>query len=189
MRLTSSLGPSLLPNMDDFIKTTKLPLSPTPYSIAPSASANELWSSIYSYFFYLLLFLFIRKKRGHLWMFLEQPLLIAWTRGLSGLAPFLDEGVDLSSVHFSPYIYHTSFLIFSYFIIVDLQRESSSFQELHSCHLANLVAFVAVLLLRLSPFKKPSTLLGKSPFSFISSYLSSFFFLVDHLSLLERPST
>ena len=151
--------------MEDFISTAKLPLSSAPYSIALSASANGLWSSIHSSLFSTIYyyFLFIWKKKGIYGRFLKQPLLIAWTRGLSGLAPFLDKGVASSSVHFSPYIYLTSFLIFSYFIIVDLQRESLSFRELHSRHLANLVGFVTVLLLIPSPLKKPSTLLG-SPF-------------------------
>ena len=150
--------------MDDFIKTKKLPLSSAPYSIAPSASTNGLWSSIRSSFLlFIIIFCLSKKRDGIYGWFLKQPLLIAWTRGLSGLAPFLDKGVASSSVHFSPYIYLTSFLIFSYFIIVDLQRESLSFRELHSCHLANLVAFVTVLLLIPSPLKKPSTLLG-SPF-------------------------
>ena len=144
VRLTSSLGLSLLPNMEDFINTAKLPLSSAPYSIALLASANGLWSLIHSSLFSTIYyyFLFIWKKKGIYGRFLKQPLLIAWTRGLSGLAPFLDKGVASSSVHFSPYIYLTSFLIFSYFIIIDLQSESSSFRELCSCYLANLVAFV-----------------------------------------------
>ena len=86
--------------------------------------------------------------------FLEWSLLIAWTRGLSELALFLDKGVASSSMRFSSYIYLSSFLIFSHFIIVDLQRVLL-FQELHSRHLTNFVAFV--LLLRLSPFMEPST--------------------------------
>ena len=49
--------------------------------------------------------------------FLSSLLLNAWTRGWSGLALFLGECVASSSVHFSPYIYLTSFLIFSHFII------------------------------------------------------------------------
>ena len=50
---------------------------------------------------------------------------------------------------------------FSYFIIVDLHKESLSLQELRFRYLVNLVAFV--LLLRPSPFKKPSTLLRIPP--------------------------
>ena len=77
------------------------------------------------------------------------------------MALFLDEDVASSYVLYSPYIYLTSFLIFSYFIIVDLHKESLSLQELRSRYLVNLVAFV--LLLRPSPFKKPSTLLRIPP--------------------------
>ena len=95
---------------------------------------------------------------------------------LKQIGPFLDEGVASSSVHFSPYIYIylTPFLIFSYFIIVDLQRESLLFQELCSHHLAT---FATVPLLGPSPFKKLFALLGKSPFIF-----HFFFFLVDRLN-------
>ena len=141
VRLTSSLELSLLPNMYNFINTTKLPLSAAPYFIAQSTTANRLWSSIRSSFLlFFFFFLFIQKREGIYEWFLEQLLLNAWTRGSSRLAPFLDEGVTSSSVHFSPYIYPTSFLIFSDFIIVDLHIESSSFWELCSHHLAKLVA-------------------------------------------------
>ena len=159
VRLTSSLELSLLPNMYNFINTTKLPLSTAPYFIAQSTTANGLWSSIRSSFllFIIIIFLFIQKRKGIYEWFLEQLLLNAWTRGSSRLAPFLDEGVTSSSMHFSPYIYPTSFLIFSDFIIVDLHIESSSFWELCSHHLAKVVAFIVVLLLRSSPLKELST--------------------------------
>ena len=70
VKLTSSLRPSLWSNMDDLIKSTKLPLSSAPYSIAPSALANGLWSSIRSSLSFLLfiIILSIWKKRGHLWV-------------------------------------------------------------------------------------------------------------------------
>ena len=110
VRLTSLLGPSPLPNINEFINTSKLPLSATPYSIAPSASANRLWSSICSFFF-IFIFIFFRKRKGIYGWFLEHPLLNTWTRGTSRLASFLDKGVASSSVHFSPYIHLTSFLI------------------------------------------------------------------------------
>ena len=106
VRLTSLLGPSPLPNINEFINTSKLPLSAAPYSIAPSTSANRLWSSICSFFF-----IFFRKRKGIYGWFLEHPLLNTWTRGTSRLASFLDKGVASSSVHFSPYIHLTSFLI------------------------------------------------------------------------------
>ena len=43
----------------------------------------------------------------------------AGTRGAFLLAPLLDEGVTLSSVHFFSYIYLTSSSSFPYFNIVD----------------------------------------------------------------------
>ena len=59
VRPTSSLGLSPLPNMDEFINITKLPLSAAPYSIASSASTDGLWS---------LIFIYSGKKIGHLWV-------------------------------------------------------------------------------------------------------------------------
>ena len=78
------------------------------------------------------------------------------------------------------YIYISHFLPhFFYFIIADLQRESSSLWELCFCHLANLIAFVSVLLLRPSPLKEPSTnFVSHHFFNFILSF--TFIFLIDH---------
>ena len=105
VRLTSSLELSHLPNTDNFINTTNLPLSAAPYSIAPLTTANRLWSSIHSSFLlFIIIIIFIWKREGIYERFLEQLLLNAWTRGSSGFAPFLDEGVASSFVHFSPYI-------------------------------------------------------------------------------------
>ena len=42
-RLTSSLGLSLLPNMDDFIKTTELPLSKTKLMVLPFKNLRKRW--------------------------------------------------------------------------------------------------------------------------------------------------
>ena len=115
VRLTSSLGLSLLPNMDDFIKTKKLPLSSAPYSIAPSASTNGLWSSIRSSFLlFIIIFCLSKKRDGIYGWFLKQPLLIAWTRGLSRLAPFLDECCFVFRALFTLYISHflPHFLLF-----------------------------------------------------------------------------
>ena len=161
--------------MDDSIKTTKLSLSSALYCISPSALANRLWSSIHSYLlFHYLLFCLLKKREGIYGWFLEQPLLIAWTRGLSGLASFLDEGVASSSVHFSSYIYLSSFLVFSYFIIVHLQRELCYFENF---------ALVTLLISLPSFFRwdyqlSRNHLLGKSPFPFLHfiSHLFFFFF-------------
>ena len=105
VRLTSSLGPSLGLDIDNFIRTTKLPSSFAPYSMALSASANGLWSSIRSSFSLFIIIISSKKREDIYEGFLKQPLLFAWTRGLSGLAPFLDESVVSSSVQFSPFIY------------------------------------------------------------------------------------
>ena len=60
-RSRGSLRPSTLPYVNEFIKLSELPLLTAPYSIAPSAPADGLWSLICSFF--LLLYLFIQEKR------------------------------------------------------------------------------------------------------------------------------
>ena len=139
VRLTSLLGPSPLPNINEFINTSKLPLSAAPYSIAPSTSANRLWSSICSFF--LFFFYFFSKKKGHLWVipwasFIKY--LNTWHKQVGlvsrqGCRFILRAFFTLYTSYFLPY--------FSYFIIVDLQRE-------RVCHFEN---FASVILLTSLP--------------------------------------
>ena len=158
--------------------------------MVPLALAHGLWSLICSPLFF---FFFKEKGRGYLLMIPRAANLNVRTSGISWLASFLNKGVASSPVHSSSYIYiyiYISHLLphFSYFIIADLQRESLSLWELCFYHLADLIAFVAVLLLRLSFLKEPSThFVSHLFFYFILSF--TFIFLVDCLTLLERPST
>lgn len=59
LKLTGSLGPSASSYTDEFILLPKLPLSAAPYSIAPSALADKLWSLIC-----IFSFIFIRSEKG-----------------------------------------------------------------------------------------------------------------------------
>ena len=45
------------------------------------------------------------KRESFMGDYLEQPLFNVWTRGATQLAPLLDEGIALSSVHILLYIY------------------------------------------------------------------------------------
>ena len=117
-----------------------------------------LWSLICSTFF----FFFKKKRRGYL-------LMTPWVANIKcqntwhkpvGLVS--EQGHHFVSSALFSYIYiyiYLSHLLphFSYFIIADLQRESLSLWEICFRYLADLVAFVAVLLLRLSLLKEPST--------------------------------
>ena len=79
--------------------------------------------------YYLLL---LRKeKKSCMGNCLEQPLFNAWTRGITPLAPLLDEGVATSFVHILSYIYLVSSFIFSYFILADHQREPVTSRTTH----------------------------------------------------------
>ena len=189
VRLTSSLGPSLGFDIDNFIRTTKLPSSFAPYSMALSASANGLWSSIRSSFSLFIIIISSKKREDIYEGFLKQPLLFAWTRGLSGLAPFLDESVVSSSVHFSPYIYPPpppSFFPISLLLIFrEGARRSKNFAH---------VILLILLPLLLSfccnrNFSRDHLLYLVSHifFYFLLSFI--FVFLVDRLTFLERPST
>ena len=93
VRLTSSLELSHLPNTDNFINTTNLPLSAAPYSIAPLTTANRLWSSIHSSFLlFIIIFLFIRKKRGHLWAIPWVPFIKCLNTWLKRVCPLSRQG-------------------------------------------------------------------------------------------------
>ena len=72
-RSTGSLRPSALPYVNKFIKLSELPLSATPYSIAPLALADGLWSLIF--FFYYYFFLIQEKRKGHLWMITQAAII------------------------------------------------------------------------------------------------------------------
>ena len=65
-RSTSSLGPSALPHVNEFIKFLELLLLAAPYSIAPLALTDGLWSLTCSFF--IIFCLFEKKKGGHLLM-------------------------------------------------------------------------------------------------------------------------
>ena len=149
--------------------------------MVPSTLANGLWSLIYSPPSHQF---FLRKKEGGIyWRFLKQPILNARTRGISQLASFLNKGVASSHVHSSLYIYIYIYLTSSLFssissLLVFRERESSPLWELCFRHLVDLVAFAAVLLLRPSLLKEPSTNFVSHLFSyFILSF--TFIFLVD----------
>ena len=188
VRLTSSLGPSLGLDIDNFIRTTKLPSSFAPYSMALSASANGLWSSIRSSFSLFIIIISSKKREDIYEGFLKQPLLFAWTRGLSGLAPFLDESVVSSSVHFSPYIYPPppSFFPISLLLIF---REGAR----HSKNFAHVILLILLPLLssfccdRYFSRNHLLYLVSHLFFYFLLSFI--FVFLVYHLTFLERPLT
>ena len=124
-RSLGSLGLSALLHVNEFINLSELPLSAAPYSISSSALADRLWSMICSFFTIIIFSLFKKKERGIYRWSLKQPLLNARTCGISQLASFLNKSFALSSVHFLFYIYLTSSPHSSYFILVDLERESS----------------------------------------------------------------
>ena len=160
VKLTSSLRPSLWSNMDDLIKSTKLPLSSAPYSIAPSALANGLWSSIRSSLSFLLFItiLSIWKKRGHLWV-------ISWAAFIYCLDTWLKQ-IGFVSGRGCRFVFRALFILYiphflPHFLLFhhcwSSERESLSFRELRLRHLANFVALITIHLLRLSPLKEPST--------------------------------
>ena len=168
VRLTSSLGPSLGLDIDNFIRTTKLP---------SSFAANGLWSSIRSSFSLFIIIISSKKREDIYEGFLKQPLLFAWTRGLSELAPFLDESVISSSVHFSPYIYISLSSSFPTISLLLIFKERAR----HPKNFAYVVLLTLLLcyhpFVETVTFEKPFALLGKSPFSSISSYHSFLSFL------------
>ena len=83
-RSSGSSRPSALPHVNEFIKFLELLLLAAPYSIAPLALTDGLWSLTCSFFFIIFcLFRKKKKEKGIYWWFLEQPLLNAWTRGTS----------------------------------------------------------------------------------------------------------
>ena len=99
---------------------------------------------------------------------------IAWTRGTLLLASFLDKGVASPFVHFSSYIYPTSFSSFLYF---NLARENSS-----SLFLIDLSAIVnAVTSEAVSSIK--TYLLVSSSSLFLRTFILSEQFLIEDISL------
>ena len=62
VRPTSSLGSSALPYVNEFIRLLGLPLLVVPYSIAPLALADGVWSLICNFF--IIFYLFREKERG-----------------------------------------------------------------------------------------------------------------------------
>ena len=124
-----SLRPSSLPYVNEFVKLSELPSSTTPYSIASSALVNGLWSLICSFFIIIIFCLFWKWERGIYGWFLEQPLLNARTCGTSRLALFLNEGVALSPMHFSSYIYLTSSFISLISSLLILRERARHFEN------------------------------------------------------------
>ena len=62
-RSLGSLGLSAL--LRDY-QTSRITLSVVPYSIAPSALADGLWSLICSFFIFIIIFVYSGKRKGHL---------------------------------------------------------------------------------------------------------------------------
>ena len=161
---------SALLHVNKLTKLSELPLSIAPYSMASSALADGLWSMIFS-FFTIIFCLFRKKERGIYGGSLEQPLLNVRTHGTSQLASFFSKGVTSSSMRFLSYIYLTSSPHFSYFILVDLKRESSLLCLPCFRQLADPIAFAAVILLSSSLLKEPSTNWVSLFFYFILSFI------------------
>ena len=145
----------------------KLPLSVAPYSMVPSASTNRLWSLSLGYGFFF--FFFEEEGKGYLLMIPRAANIKCQNTWHNPVGLISKQGRRFVSR--APFFQYISHLLphFSYFIISDHQRESSSLWELCSRHLANLVTFVAIILLR------PSLL--KELFANFVSYLFFYFIL------------
>ena len=154
VRLTSSLGPSTLSNVSKCIILLELPLLAAPYSMTPSALADGLWSLICSLYIYI----YIQEKgKGYLLMIPRAAIIKCQNTWHKPVGLVSKQGrCFVSRAYFFLYISHL-LPHFSYFIIADLKRESTSLWKLCFYHLADLVDFVAIILLRPSFFKEPST--------------------------------
>ena len=164
MRPTSSLGPSALPNIDEFINITKLPLSTASYSIVPSASANRLWS----YCSFLLLFFVYSRRKGIYGWFLEQPF-IKYLNMWHKL-------VDLTSGRRCLFVFHAYFTLYISHLIplistlLILRERDRYFWTPCFCQPTDLVTFAAIISQRPSFSKE----LLRKFFSFIPSFVFIF---------------
>ena len=148
----------------------KLPLLAAPYSMASSALADVLWSLICNFFIlyiYIYIYIYLQEEgKGYLLMIPRVAIIKCQTTWHKPVGLVSEQGhCFVSRAFFFLYISHLLYH-FSYFIIVDLKRESSSLWKLCFRHLANLVNFATIILLRPSFSKEPSS-------NFISPFLLS----------------
>ena len=151
---------------------SKLPFLAAPYSMAPSALTDGLWSLICNFF--ILCIFFQEKGKGHLLMIPRAAIIKCQNMWHKPIGLISERGRHFVSLAFF-FLYIPHLLPhFSYFTIADLKKESSSLWEPCFCYLADLVDFAAIILLRLSFFKELSTN-SISPFLLSCHLLFSFF--------------